>query len=35
MKWARLLLKVPIDETTGRSLGNVSVEEKMCILGVS
>ena len=33
-KWARSYLKVPIDETIGRSLGNVSLEENLCILGV-
>ena len=27
-------LKVPIDETIGQSLGNESLEENLCILGV-
>ena len=29
------LLKVPTGETIGRSLGYESVEENLCILGVS
>ena len=33
-KRARLYLKVPIDETIGQSLGNESLEENLCILGV-
>ena len=33
-KWARLLLKVPLDQTIGSSLGNESLEENLCILGV-
>ena len=33
-KWARLQLKVPIDETIGQSLGNESIGENLCILGV-
>ena len=33
-KRARLWLKVPIDETIGRSLENESLEEDLCILGV-
>ena len=28
------ILKVPIDKTIGRSLGNESLEENFCILGV-
>ena len=31
MQWKR---KVPTDETIGQSLGNESVEENVCILGV-
>ena len=31
---ARSQLKVPIDETVGRSLGNVSLEQNLRILGV-
>ena len=33
-KRARISLKVPIDETIGQSLGNESLEENLCILGV-
>ena len=33
-KRARLKLKVSIDETIGRSLGNESLEENLCISGV-
>ena len=33
-KWARLWLKVPIDETMGRSLANESLEKNLCIWGV-
>ena len=33
-KWKRLELKVPADETIERSLGNESLEENLCILGV-
>ena len=33
-KWARSYLKVPIDETIRQSLGNVSLEENLGILGV-
>ena len=28
------ILKVPIDETIGQSLGNESLKENLCILGV-
>ena len=34
-KRARLELKVPIDETIGRYLGDESLEKNLCILGVS
>ena len=33
-KQARSYLKVPIDEIIRQSLGNVSLEENLCILGV-
>ena len=33
-KRAGLQLKVPIDETIGGNLGNESLEENLCILGV-
>ena len=33
-KRARLQLKVPTDETIGRNLGNESLEENLCMLGV-
>ena len=34
-KWARSYSKVTIDETIRRSLGNVSLEENLGILGVT
>ena len=30
----KIIIKVPIDETIGQSLGNESLEENLCILGV-
>ena len=33
-KRAGLQLKVPIDETIGGNLGNESLEDNLCILGV-
>ena len=33
-KQARSYLKLPIDEIIRQSLGNVSLEENLCILGV-
>ena len=33
-KQARSYLKIPIDEIIRQSLGNVSLEENLCILGV-
>ena len=33
-QWVRLQLKAPIKKTIGQSLGNESLEEKFCILGI-